>query len=432
MSLNSWGDYPKTVNISLDFEQETSLKQLIDEHDELIPRGNGRSYGDSALSEKIIKVRPHDLFLDFDPVNGVLHAQAGVLLEDVLDVFVSRGWFLKVTPGTKLITLGGAIACDVHGKNHHVAGCFSESVDIIRLMLPDGEIVECSKKDNIELFRATCGGMGLTGIILDAKISLKKINSIYINQITVKNNNLKETLSAFNQYKDTTYSVAWIDCLAKGQARGKSLLMLGEFCDDSNLNYSKKRTLNVPFNFPSFALNTFSIKAFNWLYYRKVSEKTSTKKVNIDSFFYPLDGVNNWNRIYGKNGFTQYQFILPEETSFGGIEKILEIIADSGKGSFLAVLKLYGPENDNYLSFPLKGYSLALDFKIEKGLFELLEQLDQIVLEHGGRIYLAKDARVTKDVFEKGYPQINEFRELRRKYNMNKKFNSFQSRRIEI
>jgi FAD/FMN-containing dehydrogenase len=328
--------------------------------------------------------------------------------------------------------VGGAIASDVHGKNHHIAGCFSECVEMFNLMLPDGEIVKCSKQENQELFQATCGGMGLTGVILDVKISLKKINSKFIDQTTIKTKNLKETFEAFESNKDKTYSVAWIDCLAKGDELGKCLLMVGDFRDDGKLNYKTEMKVNVPFNFPSFALNNLSVKAFNWLYYGKVKERITKQRVDIDSFFYPLDAIGNWRRIYGKNGFTQYQFILPKETSFDGLEKILKTIADSGKGSFLAVLKLYGKSNDNYLSFPMEGYSLALDFKIEKGLFDLLDQLDEIVIDHGGRIYLAKDVRVSKEVFEQGYPQIDKFRELRKKYKMDEKFNSLQSRRVGI
>ena len=432
MSLRSWGNYPKTKNRVFSFDQDATLKNIINEHDELIPYGNGRSYGDSALSKNIIKVKPHNLFLNFDGAKGSLHVQAGVLLSEILDNFVPRGWFLKITPGTKLITVGGAIASDVHGKNHHVEGCFSECVEMFRLMLPDGEVVKCSKQENSELFKATCGGMGLTGVLLDAKITLKKINSKYIDQTTIKTKKLEETFEAFETYKNKPYSAAWIDCLAKGDELGKSLLVVGDFRDDGILDYHTKKKLNIPFYFPSFALNTLSVKAFNWFYYGKVGQKISKQKVDIDTFFYPLDAIDNWNRIYGKNGFTQYQFSLPKKASYDGLEEILKAISDSGKGSFLAVLKLYGQANDNYLSFPMEGYSLALDFKIEKGLFELLDKLDEILLKHGGRIYLAKDVRVNREVFEQGYPQINRFIALRKKYKMNEKFNSLQSRRVGI
>jgi len=274
--------------------------------------------------------------------------------------------------------------------------------------------------------------MGLTGIILDAKITLKKINSKNIDQTTIKTTNLKETFEAFEKYKDKPYSVAWIDCLAKGKRMGRSLLTVGDFSNDGDLAYQSKKKMNVPFNFPSVALNTWSIKTFNWLYYGKTQKGVSTQKVDFDAFFYPLDAIDNWNRIYGKGGFTQYQFILPKSVSYEGLDEIMTTISHSGKGSFLAVLKLYGPANENYLSFPIEGYSLALDFKIEKGLFELLNRLDQIVLKYQGRIYLAKDVRVSKETFEQGYPNIGKFRALRRKYKMDQTFNSLQSRRVGI
>ncbi len=432
MGLSSWGNYPKIINEAFFFNQIGRLKSFIEDTDEIIPYGNGRSYGDSALNKKIICIKPQNYFLDFDEDNGILHLQAGALLSDILDVFVPRGWFLKITPGTKLITVGGAIASDVHGKNHHIEGCFSECVIMLNLMLPSGEIVKCSKSENLELFRATCGGMGLTGVILDAKISLKKINSKYIDQTTIKTKDLKETFEAFEEYKDKPYSVAWIDCLAKGDKLGKCLLMVGDFSTDGILEYKAKRKLNIPFNFPSFALNTLSVTIFNKFYYGKIRNKISKQKIDLDTFFYPLDSINNWNRIYGKNGFTQYQFILPEHKSFVGLQEILKTISLSGKGSFLAVLKLYGKGNENFLSFPIKGYSLALDFKIEKGLFELLDKIDKIVIKNNGRIYLAKDVRVSKKVFEQGYPKIDKFRALREKYKMNKKFNSVQSMRVGI
>ncbi len=432
MSLMSWGMYPKIKSTVFKFDKEETLKQIINEHHELIPYGNGRSYGDSALSSNIINVRPKDYFIDFDEESGLLHVQAGVLLSEILESFVPRGWFLKVTPGTKLITVGGAIASDVHGKNHHVEGCFSKCVKEFKMILADGEVVTCSKETTPELFKATCGGMGLTGVILDAKIYLKKINSQYIDQTTIKTKNLKETFEAFEEYQDKPYSVAWIDCLAKGDKIGKCLLMVGDFMDDGKLDYKLKSQKTIPFNFPSFALNNWSVRAFNWLYYGKVKERVSKQKVDIDTFFYPLDAIGHWNRIYGKNGFTQYQFILPKETSYEGLEEILTAISKSGKGSFLAVLKLYGKANENYLSFPIEGYSLALDFKIEKGLFELLDKLDEIVVKHKGRIYLTKDVRVSKETFEKGYPQIETFRQYRKENQMDTKFQSLQSKRVGI
>ncbi len=430
MSLFSWGMYPKIITKKFALRDRESLKNYLEKTTEFIPYGNGRSYGDSALNENIIYCKNYNNFLDFDEQNGMLTCQAGVLLSEILDSVVKRGWFLKVTPGTKLITLGGAIASDIHGKNHHIEGCFSECVEELTIMLPDGETQVCKKGD--ELFYATCGGMGLTGVILSAKISLKRINSKNINQTTIKTKNLKETFEAFEKYQDMPYSVAWIDCLAKDDEIGKCLLMVGDFADDGDLEYRSKKKLSIAFNFPSFTLNNLSVKAFNWLYYAKAKDGVSKQKVDINSFFYPLDAIGNWNRIYGKNGFTQYQFILPKESSFEGLKEILSKISASGKGSFLAVLKLYAKENNNYLSFPMEGYSLALDFKIEEGIFELLDALDEVVVKYGGRIYLTKDVRVNKETFEKGYPHIEKFREFRKNNGMDKKLNSLQSKRVQI
>jgi len=431
MSLYSWGMYPKVRSKILKFFDIDTLRKDL-KSGSLIPYGNGRSYGDSALGDVMLDMRDHNSFISYDEKEGLLEVESGVLLSEIIEAFVPKGWFLKVTPGTKLITIGGAIASDIHGKNHHQEGCFSECVKSFKIMLANGEIKEVSKDKNKELFLTTCGGMGLTGVILSAKIYLKKINSKYIDQITIKTKNLKETFEAFEKYQDFPYSVAWIDCLAKGENQGRSLLMVGEFSDDGDLSYKSKKGPVIPFNFPSFALNNLSVKAFNTLYYGKAKSGESRQKVGIDTFFYPLDAISHWNRIYGKNGFTQYQFILPKEASFEGLGKILTKIADSGKGSFLAVLKLYGKENENYLSFPIEGYSLALDFKIEPSLFALLDSLDEIVNEYGGRIYLTKDVRVSKEVFEKGYPKIDKFRKFREKEGMNKVFNSLQSRRLGL
>jgi FAD/FMN-containing dehydrogenase len=270
---------------ALSFTDKPSLKTIIKKHTQVIAFGNGRSYGDSALNTHVIKAREHHYFLDFNDETGVLHVESGVLLSEILDAFIARGWFLKITPGTKLITIGGAIASDVHGKNHHIEGCFSESIIEFNLMLADGSVKLCRKDKNPELFHASCGGMGLTGIILDAKFSLKKINSQSILQTTIKTKNLKQTFDAFERHQKQTYSVAWIDYLAKRSHLGRSLLMVGDFADDGDLQYKTRKKLNIPFNFPLFALNKFSVKIFNFLYYGKVRQAKSQQKVGIDAFF---------------------------------------------------------------------------------------------------------------------------------------------------
>lgn len=430
--ISCWGNYPKVQAKVYDAVRPEMVFNAIKEKENIIALGNGRSYGDSALNERLLDMSAHNYFLNFDEEIGVLHCQSGVLLSDILDVFVPKGWFLSVTPGTKYVSVGGAIASDIHGKNHHVAGTFSNCVWSFRLLLPNGTVVKCTKQDNPELFKATCGGMGLTGVILDASIQLIRINSVNIDQITIKTANLKETFDAFERYKDTTYSVAWIDCLAKGENLGKCILRVGEHSDDGYLNYKQKRKITIPFELPSFTLNKLSVTAFNKLYYAKEKRGVSEQKVSFDNFFYPLDALNHWNRIYGRHGFTQYQFVLPLENSYNGLQEVLAKIAASGKGSFLAVLKLFGEANDNYLSFPMKGYTLALDFKIEKGLMALLDELDKIVVKYGGRIYLTKDVRVSRSVFEQGYPEVEKFRAFRKEYGMDKVFNSLQSLRLGI
>ena len=339
MSLSGWGRYPLPENQSIAFRNKETLGQVLEQSDEVIAFGNGRSYGDSALNDKIICCKPHNYFLGFDAQSGVLNIQAGVLLSEILRAFVHRGWFLKVTPGTSLITVGGAIASDVHGKNHHQAGCFSECVESFHLMLPDGEVVCCSRQQNHDLFKATCGGMGLTGIILDVQIVLSRINSAFLDQQTIKTRNLRETFDAFEQYQDTPYSVAWLDCLASGDNLGRCLVMTGEFRNDGDLSYQSKTKPGIPCNFPGFALNQWSIKAFNALYYGKAKQGQSSQLVDIDSFFYPLDAIGNWNRIYGKKGFVQYQFVLPKDSSYDGLHDALPISSSYTKASVFATVQ---------------------------------------------------------------------------------------------
>jgi decaprenylphospho-beta-D-ribofuranose 2-oxidase len=433
MNPSSWGNYPKIKSKIFKFHKISKLTKLLDTHNNFIVYGNGRSYGDSALSKNIILSKYNNYFLNFDNSTGLLHLQSGVILSDILDIFVPMGWFLSVSPGTKFITVGGAIASDIHGKNHHLNGCFSESVKAFTLVMSSGDIVKCSREENFELFRATCGGMGLTGVIIDVELFLIRIESQNINLVTVKTSNLKETFSVFEEYANNEYIVAWLDCLESQKKSGKCLITIGNFKKDNDLAYEgPKKIMKLRFKLPSFFLNRPIIKIFNFLYFGKVRKKISSKTVNLASFFYPLDSIQDWNKLYGSNGFIQYQFVLPKKNSFLGLKEILNLILKSNCVPTLAVLKLFGPGNKNYLSFPIEGYTLAVDFKIENKLFKLLESIDEVILKNDGRIYLAKDARVSKKVFECGYPEIGKFRLLRRNYNLDKKFNSSQSKRLEI
>lgn len=432
MKLSGWGRYPVIESEAFHFGRTDTLKQYFTQKVDCISFGMGRSYGDSALAANTLHTDQFNHFLDFNEQNGVLTCESGVSLAEILAVFVPRGWFLEITPGTKYISIGGAIASDVHGKNHHVNGCFSDSVVSFTLMLPDGSIKECSKENNQDLFKATCGGMGLTGVILTARFRLRQIPSSMIAQTTFKARNLDETLEFFRRYKSSPYSVAWVDCLAKGDKLGKSLLMIGDHTKSDQQQIAANPKLTFPFNLPNFALNRYSVSAFNFLYYNRISGKIKTDLASLDSFFYPLDAVHLWNRMYGNAGFTQYQCVLPLESSSEGLRKIFSLISASGLGSFLSVLKLLGAANDNYLSFPMEGYTLALDFKIEPKLMPLLDQLDKIVLDYGGRLYLAKDVRMTEDTLKQGYPNLDKFLEIREKYALKSTFNSQQSIRLGL
>lgn len=429
IEITNWGKYPL---VKTNFHQTSNISEIqkiIKECHSIIPRGNGRSYGDNSLNkENILSTLRLNKFLSFDRENGIFECESGVILSDILDTIVPEGFFLPVTPGTKLISIGGAIGSDVHGKNNHSEGCFGDYLLDFKIITEDGEIKKCSPTENSELFWNTIGGMGLTGIIISARFSLKRIETAYIKQKILKADNLEEIFKYFDESENWTYSVAWIDCLQKGKQMGKSILMIGEHAKldelptkwkNQPLHVEKKPLLNVPIDFPSFVLNTLTVKAFNFLYYFKQRKKIVNNFVDYNTFFYPLDAINNWNRIYGKNGFIQYQFIIPRESGKKGMTEILQTIAKSGQGSFLAVLKLYKKSNPKaHNSFPIDGYSLALDFKINSKLPLLVKELDEIVEHYGGRIYLAKDAMSKKELTD--YVKVPE----------TNKFNSVQHTRI--
>lgn len=415
----------------LGFSSEDELRRRL-RTEGVIAQGLLRSYGDSALSEQAITTLRFNRLLSFESETGMLTCESGVPLSDIIDVFLPRGWFLPVTPGTKFVTIGGAIASDVHGKNHHRAGSFCSHIEQMDVMLPSGEVLSCSPAINPDLFRATCGGMGLTGVILRASIRLMSVKSAYIEQETVKARDLAHIMELFESSVGWTYSVAWIDCLSSGRSLGRSILMRGEHSTERPLAIKPRRKLNVPVNFPGFALNNLSVRAFNMFYYTKARDRISSNIVDYDSFFYPLDSISNWNRIYGRKGFTQYQFVLPLESSSTGMRKMLTKIAQSGMGSFLAVLKLFGAQS-GLMSFPMEGYTLALDFPIKRGLFELLDELDRMVVDYGGRLYLTKDARMSAETLLASYKGLlDEFLSLREKYDPRGRLSSLQSRRLRI
>ena len=435
--IANWGNYPAMESDEKSFSFVGQLEELIKTEGSFIPRGNGRCYGDASLGDKTISTLKYDHVLSFDVDNGVLECECGITLDQLLEIIVPKGWFLPVTPGTKFITVGGAIGSDVHGKNHHVDGSFSNHIVEMDILLANGESTTCSPTLIPDLFEATCGGMGLTGIVTRVKFRLKKIESSFIRQKQIKAANLEEVIRLFDEYKEYTYSVAWIDCLKKGAHFGRSILILGEHATINDLNEAqkkgplqlpKKKQITFPFNLPSWVLNSFTVKAFNFLYYSKNTKKEINNVVSYEPFFYPLDAILHWNRGYGKKGFVQYQFVLPLNAKQGLIE-ILHKISDKGLGSFLAVLKVFG-EQKSMISFPKEGYTLALDFPVRKGLFEFLDELDQVVLKYGGRLYMSKDARMKPEVLVAGYPELEKFKDIIKKYNPQGKIRSVQSDRL--
>ena len=406
-----------------------------------IARGMGRSYGDSALNPAaVIDMRGLSRLLAFDPETGLLEAEAGVVLGDIIAVFLPRGWFPPVTPGTRFVTLGGMIAADVHGKNHHGAGSIGSHIAWLDLLGADGEVRRCSPTENAELFTLTIGGMGLTGMILRCALRLMPVASGWIRQTQIAAPDLDAALAVFEANMASPYSVAWIDCLATGKALGRSLITLGDHAAPDDLPAERRaqpfavparRRLSVPIDAPGWALNGISVKAFNALYHARGLSALGERLVSWDSYFYPLDAVLHWNRIYGRQGFAQFQCVLPLATSRAGLQALLEAISAAGTGSFLAVLKRMGPQ-ESALSFPMEGYTLALDFPARARPLALLERLDRIVLDHGGRFYLAKDSRMKADVLHASDPRAAAFRERREALGLVRHFSSLQSERLGL
>ncbi len=369
----------------------------------VIARGLGRAYGDCALnSHATIDMTGFRRMLSFNSTTGLLVVEAGVSLADIIDTFLSKGWFPPVTPGTKYVTVGGMIAADVHGKNHHKHGSFSSFVEWIDLVGPDGDVKRASREEHSDLFAFTMGGMGLTGIILRAAFRLIPVESGWIKQEVIVAPSLDKVIDAFESATDWTYSVAWIDCLASGSKLGRSLLLLGEHARQDELepaqrsapfNTPRKRKLRIPIDAPTWALNGWTVSAFNALYYHMSRMNDRRSLVAWDSYFYPLDSILAWNRIYGRRGFVQFQCVFPLETSRAGLACLLQEIASTRQSSFLAVLKLMGPQ-EGKISFPMHGYTLAVDLPINARTAPLLDRLDGIMIAHGGRSYLAKDARM--------------------------------------
>ncbi len=413
-SFESWGRYPKLPADLRPLSWTTDFPPRERPAGAMLPVGAGRSYGDVCLLEEgtLLHARGMDHLLQFDPATGILRCEAGVTLAEILDFAVPLGFFLPVTPGTKYVTVGGAIANDIHGKNHHIAGTFGSHVLRFELVRSDGSHILCSHRENRDWFAMTIGGMGLTGLITWAEVRLRPIVTRGINYRGDKFVGFQEFLELSRQAADVEYTVAWIDCVSTGKNFARGIFMQGTHAETpAPLTRSKEPKLVFPIDLPEFALNKFSIGLFNFAYYNKQRAKTVNSVVDYEPFFYPLDAVLKWNRMYGKAGLLQFQCVLPWDEDQRGITQIMKAITSSGLASFLAVLKVFGDvPSPGFLSFPKPGLTLALDFPIRPEVsFDLLHRLAAITLDHGGRMYPAKDATMTAAQYQAFYPGWEKF-----------------------
>lgn len=435
--IANWGNYPRVKSEILNFSKTDELESLLKSTDQLTIRGAGLSYGDASLSASILSTNSFNRIISFDHETGVITVESGVTLEQILMFSVPKGWFLYVTPGTKFITVGGAIGGDIHGKNHHVEGSFCNYVMSMNIMLPNGTILTCNRESNEDIFHTICGGVGLGAFIISASIKLRKISTSFIKQTNIIVNNLDQMIQLLIENLTTTYVVAWIDCLTNLKSIGKGVLMLGEHAEPNEVNTKnlleihKQPNFNVPIFPPINILNSYTIKVFNLLYFHKHKLFPKRFITHYDSFFYPLDKIKNWNRLYGKNGFLQYQFVIPTDSMKTGLSEILKRILRSRQASFLTVLKILG-KSENVMSFPMPGATLALDFPVNKKVLQLLDSLDTIIHDLGGRVYLVKDARMKPNFFHKSYPNINKFQEILNTLDPNHKFSSHLAERLKI
>ena len=404
----------------------------------VLSRGLGRSYGDSSLpppgARAVATTTLADRLLAFDPATGLLRAEAGTSLQTLNRVLLPRGFFVPVTPGTQFVTLGGMVASDVHGKEHHVRGCFGEHVTRLRMRVADGRVLACSDHEHPELFRATLGGMGLTGHILEVEVRMLRVRSPWISQVSRRVDSIEEYVDAL---KDAAarwpYTVGWIDCLTRGEHMGRGILMAGDWADPSVAPARDPRPLprvGLPFVLPEFALGRASVRAFNSAFFWRHLPRERAGIVHWESFFYPLDAIGNWNRMYGPRGFTQYQCVLPESAGRGAARRVLEILTRRGGASFLCVIKDCGPEGKGILSFPMKGISIALDIAVRDDTQALIDALNEQVIAEGGRIYLSKDQFSRREHFEQMEKRLPEFQRIRRQWDPALRIRSAQSVRL--
>ena len=397
----------------------------------ILARGGGTAYGDSSINDKGMNIDTRRLnkMLHFDEEQGILHCQGGVSLQDICRVFISRGWFLSVTPGTQYATVGGCVASDAHGKNWE-AGSFCNYVKGLHLIFRDGRIVYCSDENNSDLFYATFGGMGMTGVILDVHLQLRRIGSSVMDVETIHCGDLKECFDVQTESMEShEYIFCWIDSQKDGKNMGRGILQRANHCANEELTYKEKRTVQIPFYLPEGAVNAWSVKAFNQCYYSSVRKK-KRKAVYLMDFFYPLDSVANWYRVYGRKGFIEYQVVIPHDRAYETIHELLKIVTRSKLGSTVAAIKPLIHVRGT-MSFPMDGVTLAVDFMIRNRLWKLLDTLDEIVVANEGRVYLAKDARLRPDNFRKMYSKpLDAWDVIRARYDAGDGFSSMMFSRL--
>jgi len=433
MSYAGWGNVLTAETQIARPERHAALADLITDCEQILPIGSQRSYGDAALvtTGRGLKTERMDRLLDFDPETGILEAEAGIKLGEILRLFAPRGWKPAVVPGTGMTTLGGAIANDVHGKNHHVDGSFGQHVQSLVLLTADGNARRISAKKEAALFKATLGGVGQTGLITSAILQLTPCPSTMMSVSETRIANLSDFIDAF-EVSQAPYQVGWIDALAKGPDLGRGILEEAEFASTPPAQMPRHKTKSVPMTPPGFAVSGPVVKMFNAVYRRRVPIDGRRKDRPIAEFFFPLDKIADWNRLYGKKGFYQFQCVLPEATAKDGLSDLLEIVSDGGIASPLAVLKKMGEGRAGYLSFPMAGYTLAIDLPNRARTPAILSDLAEVTEKNEGRVYLAKDGAISPDAIGRMYPEIGKFRDQVAKVDPDGKFMSAMAERLNL
>ena len=434
-TLAGWGGLPRPGHEVLGEDLPRLTRGRV------LSRGLGRSYGDSSLPPAdsdgaVVGSRLADRILSFDPDSGLLHAEAGLSLGEIQRLFLPRGFSSPVLTGTQFVTLGGMVASDVHGKNHHVNGTFGAHVERLWMRLADDRLITCSPQDESELFWATIGGMGLTGHILEVAVRLERVTSPWIWCETERIPNLDAFLKGLDEAaRDWPMTMGWIDCLTQGRSMGRGVLYRGRWAtadEAPDKAPSPKRRLAVPFYFPSWSLNPLTVRVFNFLVYHKQRPALQRGIVHPESFFHPLDAIHAWNRIYGRKGFTQYQCIVPQEAGVDGVRRFLALLTELGLASFLCVIKDCGAEGQGMLSFPRPGTSIALDIPVRRGTEAAIARLNEHLIELGGRIYLTKDAFTRGDHFAAMEPRLEAWKAVRRTYDPKGRLDSAQASRMGL